>query len=88
MTPLDAPGASTRWFLRRGLASMAEGTTAYRSPSQRAAPALVLLFVVVMLTMVPGPAPTCRSPRHRQCRGRADLGGRQPGPPLPAVLGC
>lgn len=54
MMRLDAAGASTRWFLRRGLASMAEGTTAYRSPSQRAAPALVLLFVVVMLTMVPG----------------------------------
>jgi hypothetical protein len=53
MIRLGEPAASSRWFLRRGLASLTEGTPAYRSASQRAAPALVVIFVVVMLSMVP-----------------------------------
>ncbi len=53
MIRLGEPAASSRWFLRRGLASLTEGTPAYRSASQRAAPALVVIFLVVMLSMVP-----------------------------------
>ena len=53
MIRLGEPAASSRWFLRRGLASLTEGTPAYRSASQRAAPALVVIFVVVLLSMVP-----------------------------------
>lgn len=47
------PENATRWFLRRGLTSLTDGTSAYRSTSRRAAPALAAIFVLVMLTSVP-----------------------------------
>ena len=49
----DAARESERWLVRRGLTTLVEGTAARRGATVRAAPALVLLFLVVMLWLVP-----------------------------------
>ena len=42
-----------QWFLRRGLAQLLQGTPVRRGTAVQSAPALVVLFVVVMLGLVP-----------------------------------
>ena len=59
-TALPAPDSDSpdtmpiaRWFLRRGLGSMVADTAYHASASVRATPALVVLFLLVMFTLVP-----------------------------------
>ena len=46
--------AIERWFIRRGLTPMLDGTPLKSRTSVRSVPALLLAFVVVMLVVVPG----------------------------------
>ncbi len=59
MTTADAQGPagaareSERWLLRRGLTTLLEGTSVRRGATVRAAPALVVIFLAIMLAAVP-----------------------------------
>lgn len=54
MSRTDRAADPARWFLRRGLTNLLEGTPVHRGASTRAATALVVLVVLSLLVWVPG----------------------------------
>lgn len=53
LTALSDERVLERWFHRRGMTSLLSGTPVHRSTSVRAAPALVVLFMIEMAVLLP-----------------------------------